>query len=43
MKSLFLFLCVYSITCRNRASILNFRVCYRMKSEYPWNIIEIKS
>ncbi|KAF0771222.1 Uncharacterized protein FWK35_00001957 [Aphis craccivora] len=37
------FLSVYSITCQNNASILNFRGGIRLQSEYPWCIIEVKS
>ncbi|KAF0755191.1 Uncharacterized protein FWK35_00020905 [Aphis craccivora] len=33
---------VYSITCRNNASISNFRRGFRCQSEYPWCIIQVK-
>ncbi|KAF0761812.1 Uncharacterized protein FWK35_00012389 [Aphis craccivora] len=39
----FFFMSVYSITCRNNASIINFRFGFRWKSEYPWCIIEVKN
>ncbi|KAF0769501.1 Uncharacterized protein FWK35_00001646 [Aphis craccivora] len=39
----FFFVSMYSITCRNNASILNFGGSFRWKSEYPWCIIEVKS
>ncbi|KAE9532625.1 hypothetical protein AGLY_009706 [Aphis glycines] len=39
----FVVVSVYSITCRNNASISNFRGGFRLLSEYPWCIIEVKS
>ncbi|KAF0715104.1 Uncharacterized protein FWK35_00039310 [Aphis craccivora] len=39
----FFFVCVYSITSRNKAPISNFGGGFRWKSEYPWCIIEFKS
>ncbi|KAE9530689.1 hypothetical protein AGLY_011151 [Aphis glycines] len=36
------FVSVYTITCRNNASISNFRGSFRWESEYPRCIIEIK-
>jgi len=34
---------LYSITCRNNASISNFRSGFRWQSKYHWYIIQIKS
>ncbi|KAF0712501.1 Uncharacterized protein FWK35_00032462 [Aphis craccivora] len=34
----FFFFSVCSITCRNNASISNFRRGFRWQSEYPWCI-----
>ncbi|KAF0759561.1 Uncharacterized protein FWK35_00028622 [Aphis craccivora] len=38
-----IFVSVYSITCRNNASVSNFVGGFRWKNEYPWCIIEVKS
>ncbi|KAF0756168.1 Uncharacterized protein FWK35_00013808 [Aphis craccivora] len=38
-----LFVSVYSITCRNNASISKFEDSIRQKSEYPWCIIEVQN
>ncbi|KAE9536711.1 hypothetical protein AGLY_006944 [Aphis glycines] len=37
----FVFVFIYSITCRNNALILNFGAGFRLQSEYFWCIIEI--
>ncbi|KAF0711311.1 Uncharacterized protein FWK35_00030309, partial [Aphis craccivora] len=37
----FVFVSMYSITCRNNASISNFGGGFRCKSEYPWCIIAL--
>ncbi|KAF0773234.1 Uncharacterized protein FWK35_00000990, partial [Aphis craccivora] len=39
----FVFVSVYSITCRNNASISNFGDSFRWKIEYSWCIIKVKS
>ncbi|KAF0773407.1 Uncharacterized protein FWK35_00001081 [Aphis craccivora] len=33
----------YSITCRNNASVSNFKGGFRLKSKYSWCIVEFKS
>ncbi|KAE9536809.1 hypothetical protein AGLY_006871 [Aphis glycines] len=39
-RRVFFFVFVYSITCRNNASISNFGGNFRWQSEYPWCIIQ---